>query len=79
AALAHLDFVAVHPFPDGNGRIARLLMNLCLVTAGLPWVTIRTDDRLRYVKALEAATVGDDARPFARFVLDYVLQAVDSV
>jgi prophage maintenance system killer protein len=78
AALAHLDFAAVHPFPDGNGRIARFLMNLCLVTAGLPWVTIRTDDRLRYFQALEAATVGDDGRPFARFILDYVQRAVDS-
>ena len=78
AALAHLDFAAVHPFPDGNGRIARFLMNLCLMTAGLPWVTIRTEDRLRYFQALEAATVGDDAQPFARLVLEYVQQALDS-
>jgi Fic family protein len=57
----YLGFVAVHPFPDGNGRIARFLMNLCLMTAGVPWVTIRSDDRMRYFEALEAATVGQDA------------------
>lgn len=79
ASLVHLDFVTIHPFPDGNGRIARFLMNLCLVTAGLPWVTIRSDDRLEYFETLETATVGEDARPFARFVLDYVLRAVESI
>lgn len=79
AALGHLDFVAVHPFPDGNGRIARFLMNLILVTAGLPWVTIRTDDRVRYFQALETATVGGDARPFAGFVLGYLVRGLDSI
>lgn len=72
AALAHLDFVAIHPFPDGNGRIARFLMNLVLVTAGLPWTTIRTEDRDRYFRALEAATVDEDAGVFGEFVLEYV-------
>ncbi len=60
APLVHLDFVAVHPFPDGNGRIARFLMNLCLMTAGFPWVTIRSDDRIPYFETLEAATVRQD-------------------
>lgn len=79
AALVHLDFVAIHPFPDGNGRIARFLMNLVLTTAGLPWATIRTDDRQRYFEALEMATVDDDPRPFARFVLEYVSRATEAM
>lgn len=79
AALVHLDFAAVHPFPDGNGRIARFLMNLCLMTAGIPWVTIRSDDRLPYFEALEAATVGQEATSFGRFLLGYVGRAVESV
>lgn len=79
AALAHLDFVAIHPFPDGNGRIARILMNLALMTAGLPWATIRTDDRLEYFRTLETATVDGDPRPFARFVLGYVDGAVEAM
>jgi len=79
ATLVHLDFVAVHPFPDGNGRIARFLMNLCLMTAGFPWITIRSDDRIRYFETLEAATVGQDPTPFGSFVLGYVVRAVDSV
>lgn len=72
AALAHLDFVTIHPFPDGNGRIARFLMNLVLVTAGLPWTTFRTEDRVRYFRTLEAATVDEDATAFGEFVLEYV-------
>lgn len=71
AALAHLDFAAIHPFADGNGRIARFLMNLVLATGKLPWVTIRADDRPRYFQALDSATLADDPRPFARFILEY--------
>lgn len=77
AALVHLDFVTIHPFPDGNGRIARLLMDLCLVTAGFPWITIRTDDRARYFADLEAATIDEDPIPFARFIAGYVTEAMD--
>ena len=72
AILAHLEFVTVHPYPDGNGRLARFLMNLALLGEGLPWVTIRSDDRPRYFGALHAAQVDGDVRPFARFALEYL-------
>jgi len=42
ALLVHLEFVTIHPFTDGNGRLGRLLMNHALLSAGLPWVTIRS-------------------------------------
>ncbi len=78
AILAHLDFGTIHPYADGNGRIARFLMNLALVGEGLPWVTIRTEDRGAYFRALEAAQVGDDPTPFGKFVMKYVAEATQS-
>jgi fido (protein-threonine AMPylation protein) len=68
AVLGHWMFGYVHPFPDGNGRVARLLMNSLLVASGHPWTVILVEDRAQYLEALEAASVAGDARPFARFV-----------
>jgi fido (protein-threonine AMPylation protein) len=68
AVLGHWLFGYVHPFPDGNGRIARFLMNALLAGGGYPWTVIRVDDRAEYLAALEAASVGANVRPFARLV-----------
>ena len=68
AVLAHWLIGYVHPFPDGNGRIARFLMNTLLAVGGYPWTVIRVDDRADYLGALEAASARSDVRPFARFV-----------
>jgi len=68
AVLGHWLVGYVHPFPDGNGRIARLLMNALLASGGYPWTVIRVEDRAQYLAALEAASVGSDIRPFAKFV-----------
>jgi Fic family protein len=53
AAAAHTWFVTIHPFIDGNGRVARLLLNLILMRYGYPIAIITKDDRLRYYDALE--------------------------
>lgn len=58
-AVAHTWFVHVHPFIDGNGRVARLLMNLVLMRFGIPIAIISRDDRLRYYDALETAQASD--------------------
>lgn len=76
AALAHAEFAAIHPFMDGNGRISRLMMNFLLLGAGVPWVTIRNDERLPYFAALEKASVHDDIEPFLLFVMRYVREAI---
>lgn len=68
----HHRLVFIHPFLDGNGRVARLAANLVLMSAGSPPVVLRVSDRLRYYKCLQAADKGD-YRPFAA----YVLRAVD--
>jgi Fic family protein len=59
ACAAHTWFVTVHPFIDGNGRVARLLMNLMLMRFGFPIAVISREDRLRYYDALEISQTSD--------------------
>lgn len=59
AAAAHTWFVTEHPFIDGNGRVARLLMNLMLMRYGYPIAIIAKDDRARYYHALEESQSSD--------------------
>ena len=61
---AHRRLVRVHPFGDGNGRTARLLMNLILLRAGYPPVAVRPQDRNAYIASLEEAHLTDDATAF---------------
>jgi Fic family protein len=72
AVFGHWMFGYIHPYPDGNGRIARFLMNVMLASGGYPWTVIRVEDRTHYLQALEAASVGGDIRPFARFIAERV-------
>jgi Fic family protein len=78
AAIAHWAFVHVHPFMDGNGRLSRLLMNVTLCSAGLPWTIIRAEERREYFDALEQADLREDYVPFARFVATRVRRAQES-
>lgn len=76
AVVAHWGFVHLHPFKDGNGRVARLTMNYLLGAAGLPWTTIRAEERARYFAALERAHVHEDIVPFAEFIAGAVERSV---
>ncbi len=64
AFTAHLRLVDIHPFNDGNGRTARLLMNLILIRGGYPPVAVRPEDRLEYVQTLQTAQAGHGAGSF---------------
>jgi Fic family protein len=59
AATFHHRFVAIHPFPDGNGRVSRLCMNFILMKNGYPPAVIRQENRFEYYLALEQADNGD--------------------
>jgi|TARA_R100000049_G_C1957228_1_gene116472 fido (protein-threonine AMPylation protein) len=72
AVLGHWLFGYIHPYPDGNGRVARFLMNVMLASGGYPWTVIRVEDRSRYMAALESASVKDDIEPFASFLSEQV-------
>jgi len=78
AVLGHYVFVYVHPYPDGNGRIGRFIMNAALSAGGYPWTVIRQSHRDEYLAALEEATISQSLRPFAEFVLQEMLAPVDN-
>jgi Fic family protein len=60
AALFHYKFVKIHPFSDGNGRTARLLMNLILLKNGYPFIiNITQNERRKYLDALKEADLGN--------------------
>jgi len=65
---AHYRLVAIHPFGDGNGRTARLLMNLLLLRQGYPPVAVRPEDRKTYLDTLEQASLRDELKPFQTFM-----------
>ena len=68
AVLGHFFFVYIHPYPDGNGRIGRFLMNVTLAAGHYPWTIIPVDRRNEYMDALEQASVQQDIVPFCQFV-----------
>ena len=68
AAIFHYRFVRIHPFDDGNGRMARLLMNRILIDHDYPLAIVRRDARDRYLQELERADQTEDPGQF----IDYI-------
>jgi Fic family protein len=64
AFTAHRRLVDIHPFNDGNGRTARLLMNLVLIRGGYPPLAVRPEDRPAYIRALQQAQAGQGSGSF---------------
>lgn len=59
AAEFHYKFVCIHPFDDGNGRVARLLMNYILLKHHYPMIIVKSEDKENYLTALQKADTGD--------------------
>jgi Fic family protein len=68
AVLGHWLFGYIHPYMDGNGRMARFLMNTMLASGGYPWSVVRVKDRARYLHALDSASIDLNIEPFAAFL-----------
>lgn len=67
AVLGHFVFVYIHPYMDGNGRLARFIFNAMLVTGGYVWTIVPVQQRKAYMDALEQASSYRDIRPLAAF------------
>ena len=68
AVLGHFIFVYIHPYMDGNGRVARFLLNLMLISGGYNWTVIRINGREKYMSALEAASTKGEIKLFVEFI-----------
>lgn len=75
-ALYKLDFVKAHPFPDGNGRVSRLLLNWLLMYNDYPPVTIKVEDRNKYIKAVSSYSKTGDVQLFTTMLEQLVLDAM---
>jgi Fic family protein len=74
---AHFRLTAIHPFSDGNGRTARLLMNLMLIRGGYPPVAVRPEDRKPYLDALERGSLSNELQPFQTFMYERLDATLD--
>lgn len=70
AATFHYRFVQIHPFDDGNGRMARLLMNLILMKHGYTIAMVQRDGRDRYIAEIEDAQTTDSVTGFIAYIAE---------
>ena len=74
---AHFRLTAIHPFADGNGRTARLLMNLMLLRSGYPPIAVRPEDRAAYLAALEQGSLRGDEAAFQTLLFERLEATLD--
>ncbi|TDX44400.1 Fic family protein [Orenia marismortui] len=84
ASKLHTDFVKIHPFIDGNGRTARVLLNFELMKNGYPIIIIKNEDRAKYYESLDKAHITEDYSDFVKLIgnalnrsLDLYLKLID--
>ena len=78
AAIAHYNMVRIHPFDDGNGRGARLLMNLLLIKKGFPPAIIRNEERRKYLETITQADRGH-LSPFIVFIAQSLFRTQEMI
>ncbi len=70
AAWIHAEVVKIHPFPDGNGRTCRLLMNYSLMQDNYPPINIKKEAKEAYFNTLDLYATKGDIKPFSQLVED---------
>ena len=76
AALFHYKFIRIHPFDDGNGRVARILMNFILMQFDYPPVIIKTEDKENYYAVLRLADA-DELEPFIEYITKNLIHSLE--
>jgi Fic family protein len=77
AAAFHYEFVRIHPFEDGNGRMSRLLMNFILMRFGYPPAVIKTEEKESYYTALQLADAEKKSLPLAEYLSTAVIHSLE--
>lgn len=77
AADAHFKLVSIHPFVDGNGRTARLLMNLLILQEGYPPAVVRKEDRSTYINSLEKGQTKGDLDDYYTLMFEAIDRSLD--
>ncbi len=78
AANAHFKLVSIHPFIDGNGRTARLLMNLVLIINSYPMAVVRNEDRIKYLQAINKGQKENNLNAFYKIIEQSVDRSVSA-
>ncbi len=73
----HFKLVSIHPFTDGNGRVARLVMNLILIIGGYPPTVIRKENRIEYIDAIEKGQLTGDLSDYYSFMYKSINQSLE--
>lgn len=79
AAWTHAEFVRIHPFPDGNGRTSRLIMNYQLMMKGFLPILIKAEDRLEYYNVLDLYATTGDLQPFVQMIEELEEKRLDEI
>jgi len=79
AAWTHAEFVKIHPFPDGNGRTSRLIMNYQLMKKGFLPVSIKPKDRLKYYEVLDNYAITGNLEDFTNLIYELEEQRLDEI
>ena len=78
ACYLHGEFVKIHPFIDGNGRTARLLLNFELIKNGYPPVIIKNENRVEYYDSLDEAHTTNDYSNFIKIIISLLNESLDN-